>query len=178
MTKEISSENAFRVFRFEDAPDLEETSHMEYVVTSDEVAAGLEDAAVAGADGGNTVRTLFSAPGFSLTYAWFKSGFPLPRHSHDCDCLYYIVAGRLQLGTEDLGPGDGFFVPANKAYTYVPGPNGVEVLEFRNEENFDIKFLMKNAAMWKKLVSKVEENKSSWVTEERPSQQLLEKTNH
>jgi hypothetical protein len=41
----------------------------------------------AGIEEGQAVKLLFSAPGFSLTYAWFKSGFPLPRHSHNSDCL-------------------------------------------------------------------------------------------
>ena len=107
----------------------------------------VEQARAAGVEDGQTVKLLFSAPGFSLTYAWFKSGFPLPRHTHSADCLYYIIAGSLQLGTETLGRGDGFFLPKDMAYAYTPGPEGVEVLEFRTAERFDIHFMAANPAM-------------------------------
>ncbi|MGJ3627380.1 cupin domain-containing protein [Sphingomonas sp. MMS24-JH45] len=77
-------------------------------------------------------------PGMSLTYAWFKSGFPLPLHSHNADCLYYIIAGTLKLEREELGAGDGFFVGKDAPDQYKPGPTGVEVLEFRTADTFDI----------------------------------------
>ena len=93
---------------------------------------------------GTTVKLLFSMPGMSLTHAWFKSGFPLPRHSHDTDCLYYIVAGSIRIGTEELGKGDGFFVGADVPYAYTPGADGVEILEFRASNAFDIKLLANN----------------------------------
>ncbi|OZB14427.1 MAG: hypothetical protein B7X53_13890, partial [Hyphomonas sp. 34-62-18] len=115
------------------------------------------------------VKTLFSRPGFSLTYAWFKSGFPLPLHTHNADCLYYIVAGSLQLGTEKLGKGDGFFIGKDKAYRYTPGPEGVEVLEFRSEENFDIKFLAKTLPAWAKITDVIKERRPAWANETPPS---------
>ena len=118
---------------------------------------------------GNAVKTLFSRPGFSLTHAWFKSGFPLPLHTHNADCLYYIVAGTLQLGTETLGAGDGFFIGAGKAYRYTPGPEGVEVLEFRSEENFDIKFMAKTLPAWARITDVIKERRPAWATETPPS---------
>ena len=124
-----STGTGFEIFRFASAPTLDETGHMEVADINEDMQAGIGGALEAGFAEGNAVKTLFSRPGFSLTHAWFKSGFPLPLHTHNADCLYYIVAGTLQLGTETLGAGDGFFIGAGKAYRYTPGPEGVEVLE-------------------------------------------------
>lgn len=157
------------IFRFATAPSLTETEHMEVADLTPELQAGIGTALEAGFNEGNIVRTLFSQPGFSLTYAWFKSGFPLPPHTHNADCLYYIVAGELSLGTEKLGPGDGFFVGAGKVYSYRPGPEGVEVLEFRTQENFDIKFLPKTVPAWKKISEMLRQRRSTWETEQSPS---------
>ncbi|MEQ9317266.1 MAG: cupin domain-containing protein [Henriciella sp.] len=164
-----ASGGGFEIFKTSEAPILDETGHMEYADVTPEIEAGIAKAGEAGAGEGTVVKTLFSRPGFSLTYAWFKSGFPLPLHTHNVDCLYYIVAGSLQLGTDELKAGDGFFVGANKAYRYTPGPDGVEVLEFRSEENFDIKFLAKTAPMWSKIVDKVSERRPGWAGEAPPS---------
>ena len=157
------------IFRAKDAPSLSETSHMEFRDVNPEMEEGLVKAAEAGIDNGNIVKTLFSRPGFSLTYAWFKSGFPLPPHTHNSDCLYYVIAGSLHLGNETLIAGDGFFVGADKAYSYTPGPKGVEVLEFRTDENFDIKVLVKSASNWSKIVEKVSGLQSAWADEIPPS---------
>ena len=71
--------------------------------------------------------------GMSLVHVWFGPDFPLFRHSHPRygDCLYYVLAGEVVLGSQRLGPGDGFFVPNEMPYKYKAGPEGVEVLEFR-----------------------------------------------
>lgn len=157
------------IFRFASAPMLDETGHMEVADLNEEMQAGIGGALEAGFAEGNVVKTLFSRPGFSLTYAWFKSGFPLPLHTHNADCLYYIVAGTLQLGTEKLGAGDGFFIGKDKAYRYTPGPEGVEVLEFRSEENFDIKFLAKTLPAWAKITDVIKERRPAWANEAPPS---------
>src|SRR3546814_17950250 len=63
--------------------------------------------------GAKTV-VLFKEPGergMSLTYVWFKSDYLLPRHSHDTDCLYYVMAGELLIGRQVLRKGDGMFIP-------------------------------------------------------------------
>lgn len=164
-----SSAAGFEIFRTANAPSLDETSHMEVVGMNPEFEAGITKALEAGFAEGNIVKTLFSRPGFSLTYAWFKSGFPLPLHTHNADCLYYVIAGSLQLGTETLGPGDGFFIGADKAYRYTPGPNGVEVLEFRTQEDFDINFLAKSLPAWEKIASAVSARKGDWAGETPPS---------
>lgn len=118
---------------------------------------------------GTTVKLLFEMPGLSLAHAWFKSGFPLPRHTHNVDCLYYIVAGSLRIGSEELARGDGFFVGAGVPYSYVPGPDGVEVLEFRGSNSFDIKLMANNAAYWAKAVATVEDKRECWQSELAPS---------
>jgi hypothetical protein len=123
----------------------------------------------AGFGEGSRVKLLYSRPGMSLTYVWFKSGFPLPRHSHNADCLYFIVAGSLKLGVEELGPGDGFFLGADVPYTYVPGENGVEVLEFRTSDSFDFKNLGMTPTWMEKALETLAERRDSWASEGTPS---------
>lgn len=159
----------FEIFRFEHAPALDETGHMEVADLTEEMQAGIGGALEAGFAEGNVVKTLYSRPGFSLTYAWFKSGFPLPLHTHNADCLYYIVAGSLQLGNETLGAGDGFFIGAGKAYRYTPGPDGAEVLEFRHAEDFDIKFMARTLPAWAKITEAIRDRRPAWSTESPPS---------
>src|SRR3546814_13639172 len=77
--------------------------------------------------GAKTV-VLFKEPGergMSLTYVWFKSDYLLPRHSHDTDCLYYVMAGELLIGKQVLRKGDGMFIPAGAGYAYQAGAKGV-----------------------------------------------------
>jgi len=87
--------------------------------------------------------------GFSLVSIDFPPGFLLPRHSHSADCLYYIVGGGIRMGTRALGPGDGFFVPAEQPYAYRAGPEGVKLLEFRHRTAFDTKFYEKDAVRFR-----------------------------
>jgi mannose-6-phosphate isomerase-like protein (cupin superfamily) len=90
-------------------------------------------------------------------------------HSHDSDCLYYVVSGSLKLGTEELGPRDSFFVPADTPYTYRPGPEGVEVLEFRHQGTFDFVNLSRNAAYYTKAAEVIAANVEDWKVAVRPS---------
>ena len=73
-------EVTFEIFRGKDAPPLQ------IKVTTgltDIALEGMKKVAEAGgADIGYDTRVLFEVPGFSLTYAWFKSHYHLPRHSH------------------------------------------------------------------------------------------------
>jgi hypothetical protein len=162
----------FAIYRGADAAEFSEIDIMDYEGVTPELESRFAELGEAGVDEGQSVKLLFSAPGFSLTYAWFKSGFPLPRHSHNADCLYYIVAGSLTIGTETLGAGDGFFVPRDAAYTYVPGPDGVEVLEFRHEEHFNIKFLAGSGAFWAKALETVRAERPRWATQIRPQDRV------
>jgi quercetin dioxygenase-like cupin family protein len=158
----------FRIFRRSSSPDLAETGSLHREDMTPTMQTGLQNMYEAGLDKGHEVRVLFDAPGFSLIYSWFKSGYPLPLHSHDQDCLYYLIAGSVRLGTERLGPGDGFFVPRNAPYTYRPEANGAEILEFRHVGNFAIRFVSNNKAFWDKALKTVEMSREKWASEKRP----------
>ena len=161
--------DGYQIFRTSTAPSLDETGHMELVNATPEQEQGIATALEAGFAEGNVVKTLFSQPGFSLTYAWFKSGFPLPLHTHNADCMYYVLSGTLQLGKDTLGAGDGFFIPSDKAYRYTPGPEGVEVLEFRHAEDFNIDFMAKSLGFWEKISANIAERRDGWAKEVPPS---------
>ena len=168
-TAETRAKPSFQIYRGKEAPPFSEIDVMAYDGVTSELEQRFAALGEAGVDEGQTVKLLFAGAGMSLTYAWFKSGFPLPRHSHDADCLYYIIAGSLTLGTETLGKGDGFFVPSDAAYSYTPGPDGVEVLEFRTAETFNIRFLAGNPAFWAKAMETVKSERPGWGTQTPPS---------
>ena len=90
--------------------------------------------------------------GFSLVTLDFPPGAMLPRHSHSADCLYYIISGGIVMGKRELGPGDGFFVPAEQPYGYGAGSQGVKLLEFRHSSAFDTKFHEKDPAHFRAKV--------------------------
>lgn len=169
MTAAAPAPPRFALFRAAKSRDFEQSGIMSQGMPTETEMAGAVAAVDAGMLEGTTVRLLFEIPGLSLTHAWFKSGFPLPRHTHNVDCLYYILAGSLRIGTEELGRGDGFFVGADVPYSYVPGPEGVEVLEFRGSNSFDIKLLADNPAFWAKAVEKVGRSREDWGKERPPS---------
>jgi hypothetical protein len=159
----------FAIFRAKDALGAAEMTCMKFAAVTPMVADGAQRLQAAGADAGNELKLLFAIPGFSLTYVWFKSDFPLPRHSHDVDCLYYILGGSLMFGQEELRAGDGFFVAQDVPYTYKAGSAGVEVLEFRAADVFDIKVLANNPAFWDRAAETVRSRQSQWAREPRPA---------
>src|ERR1700759_4221360 len=154
----------FATFRGADAPLLGETGAMPLPPIAAESMPEFERAVASGLGDGERVRLVFSTPGFSLTHVWFKKDFPLPLHSHDADCLYYIVAGSLRLGTEELGPRDCFFVPSDVPYGYKPGPDGVELLEFRHANAFNFVNHAKGQSFWDKALETVNANQADWKT--------------
>jgi hypothetical protein len=155
----------FAIFRGKDSIDLDASGVMEHVAPSAAELEGIRQIADVDKMRGHYTRLLFSIPGFSLAYGWFKSGYPLPRHSHSTDCLYYIVGGSLKLGTEELKAGDGFFLGGGVPYTYTPGDKGVEVLEFRTANTFDIRLMASNPAFWAKAAETFREKRDVWPTE-------------
>lgn len=163
-----------QIFRGADAPDLGDAGHMRMTESDPKVLAALGKLSAEGMDDGAVTKCLFSAPGFSLHYAWFKPGFPLPLHSHDSDCLYYITAGSLRLGTETLEAGDGVFLPGGTPYTYAIGDEGVELVEFRNEEDFDISFKGRTESYWDKVSDKVKANRDGWADAVPPSRKQVQ----
>jgi hypothetical protein len=156
---------AFEVFHFSEAPAPELTA---YTGMSDVAACGLARLRDAGLAEGVEAKILFEAPGFSLAYAWFKSNFPVFRHSHPSDCLYLVAGGELHLGAQVLRKGDGFFVPANSPYSFTAGPEGGELLEFRQEACRDTHIQANNPAFWTRALELVQASRPAWSGEPRP----------
>lgn len=161
----------FAIFRKADAVDFDASGVMSAPEpgTFDLEAAG-KLAEIGVVEQGANNELLFCGGDMSLTKVWFKSGFPLPRHSHDCACLYYILAGSVSMGSEVLEAGDGFYVGAEVPYTYKVGKDGVELLEFRAATEFGIRLLGANAAWGRKALAEVQKTMPNWPDEPRPSE--------
>lgn len=142
------------IFTAASAPSLEEAGMMEAMsftqAGADEVPATEGEMERMQAGGKLTVPFRQRGPGgLSLVEIEFAPGYLLPRHSHSSDCLYYIVSGSIVMGQRELGPGDGFFLPADQVYAYHAGPEGVKLLEFRTESAFDMKVYEKDMARYR-----------------------------
>jgi mannose-6-phosphate isomerase-like protein (cupin superfamily) len=172
MSEQANGERSqrFAIYRGVEAKNYAEHNVMPLEGVTPTMAEGLKAFQGAAAGAGQAVKLLYAVPGFSLTHVWFKSGYPLPVHSHNCDCLYYIVSGSLQVGRETLGAGDGFFIGADVAYTYVPGAQGVEVLEFRNTDTFNISFKSDSKDVWDKAAATLAAHRAAWSHEPPPSE--------
>ena len=75
----------------------------------------------------------------------------------------------IRLGNEELGPRDSFFIPANVPYSYRPGPDGAEVLEFRHSTSFNFLNLAKGEAFWAKGAETIAANLEDWKAAVPPS---------
>lgn len=120
------------------------------------------------AAGGAAAQTLFSQPNLHVSYAWFKSGFPLPIHSHDTDCYYLVVAGSMKVGSEELGKGDGVLIPGGAPYTVTPGDEGVEFIEMRTSPDYDTHYRAKTDSYWDKVAQKQTASRERWADEKQP----------
>ena len=158
---------AIKIYHADGAEDLSTAMDQSSIEPND--LHYLARLAEAGLDEGTVTRVLFTdkESGLSLTYAWFKKNFPLPRHRHNSDCLYYIISGSLKLGNSVLLAGDGFLVPADTVYSYTPGDDGVEVLEFRTADRFDIRFRSSEKA-WEQLIAMAANNRADWQKQDDP----------
>ena len=170
MAEEQNDTSKFQIFRAKDAPGLMDLQCMTIEPFSPVQNEGMGKVLAAGYIDGEEIKVLSQIPGFGLTHVWFKAGYSLPLHSHDCDCLYYVIAGTLKMGTEELGPRDCFFIPAGVPYTYKPGPDGVEILEFRHANAFNFVNLAKGAAFWDRAAELAASNHEAWKTARRPSE--------
>lgn len=142
------------IFTGAGAPTLEETGMMDAMSFSEPAAAQTpitpEEIETFERAGRVTVPFRQSGPdGFSLVVIEFAPGYLLPRHSHSCDCLYYVVEGGIVMGQRELGPGDGFFLPRDQPYAYHAGPKGVKLLEFRKSTDFDMKVYEKDMVRYR-----------------------------
>ena len=169
-----TEEPKFEVFRWSDGKDLAESMTLEAMTP--EMQKNFNVIMEAGAVFGSESRVLFSAPGVSLTHVWFKSGFPVFLHSHSAGCLYYITAGSLRLGKQELRVGDGFYVPSDVRYSYSAGPSGVELLEFRNADNFDLKLPASANSFSEKVAEIIAGRVNIWRTEEPPAAEPIERS--
>lgn len=165
----------FEIFRGADAPSLEECGCMAMEGETPNMFAAMAQFEGIAGSGGEQVDVPYRRPGMSLTRLWFKSGYPLPLHTHDCDCLYYIVAGSIELGKETLAAGDGFFVGSDVPYGYTAGPQGAEVLEFRTTESFNIRIKDKPVAAWEKTAAQMRAATQRWADEPPPVRKMPER---
>jgi hypothetical protein len=165
----MNSKHGFQIFRAKDAPSLAETNYQSMASLTPVEIARFAELAKAGAAAGTDVRVLVNIPGFSLVYLWFKKYLPLPLHSHNVDCTYFVIAGSLKLGKETLGPRDSFFVPALAPYTYQAGPAGVEVLEIRQADHWDFRNHAKSQAFFDRAIDTIKANREDWQQAKRPA---------
>lgn len=164
----------FEIFRGADAPTLMGSECMSYEGETPNLASVQPRMVEAMSVSGDSASVPYQREGMSLARAWFKSGFPLPLHTHDSDCLYYIIAGSVRMGTTVLGAGDGFFVGADVPYAYTAGPEGVEILEFRTTNKFNIVVKDKPVAAWEKVIETMRDGATRWGDEVPPSRHISE----
>ncbi len=169
MSADQQDASKFQIFRAADAKGLMEEGCMTVEPLTPVQREGMDKLVAAGFMDGDEVKVLVNLPGFSLTHVWFKKDYPLPLHSHDVDCLYYIIAGSIKLGTETLGERDSFFIPAGVPYTYRPGPNGAELLEFRHATHFNFVNMAKGEAFWTKAAEIAASSREDWKAAARPT---------
>jgi len=162
----------FQIFRARDAKDLMEEGCMTVEPFTPVQRAGMDKLIAAGFMDGDDVKVLVNIPGFSLTHVWFKNDYPLPLHSHDADCLYYIIAGSIKLGSETLNERDSFFIPSGVPYTYRPGADGAEILEFRHATHFNFVNMAKGEVFWTKATEIAANNHGKWKTAARPTRNV------
>lgn len=117
---------------------------------------------------GAAAMVLFSSETMHVSYAWFKSGYPLPLHSHDADCYYLVVGGAMKVGSQVLGKGDGVMIPAGAPYTVTPLDEGVEFIEFRNAEDYDTSFRSKSDVYWDRIAETRRALGEPWRNEAQP----------
>lgn len=144
------------------APALHETDVMSMPVMDPQAEDQMMEWALSG---GHDVRVLFRQEGGGMSLVWsrFSPNYPLPRHSHSADCVYYVVAGEARMGNRRIGAGAGFFVPADAPYAYTAGPEGIEILEFRGVDSFDMR-ITESLGRWVRIVEEVRANKAGWQT--------------
>jgi hypothetical protein len=175
MPQDDSQRPRFEIFRGSEAPSLDACQCMTPVGDTPNMLATLARFPEMLESGGEQVDVPYRRPGMSLARLWLKSGFPLPLHTHDCDCLYYIVAGSITLGNETLAAGDGFYVGSEVPYAYTAGPQGAEVLEFRTTDAFTIRLKDKPAAAWEKTADQMLGSRERWAAEPPPVRRMPQK---
>jgi mannose-6-phosphate isomerase-like protein (cupin superfamily) len=54
-------------------------------------------------------------------------------HSHSADEILYLLRGRIQFGSYDLGPGDAVAIRGGQRYQFRSGPDGFAFLNYRRD---------------------------------------------
>lgn len=168
-TGAVGDRSRFAIFRGSDARPLSDTGMMQYV-SDPEMETASAQLVEAGVLAGSEVDQVFrhgGEDGFSLVRVWFKPNYHLPRHSHDDDCLYFVLSGQVLMGAQVLEAGDGFYVPKDSVYGYRAGPEGAEVLEFRHSTSFNIR-LAERVEVFDRIREVVLANHDAWVAEQVP----------
>lgn len=161
-----ASQSKFTIFHLRDGRDPVEAGVMSMGPPSAIRTPTIEDCLAACIN--DRADLVFSGGGLSLVRCWIKAEDLLPRHTHDCDCLHYVIAGSLTLGIERLEAGDGIFILADTAYAYTAGEEGVEVIHFRASESFDLK-MRTSEAFWTKALACARKRRGGWIEAPRPS---------
>jgi quercetin dioxygenase-like cupin family protein len=156
-----------KIHRAADAQDFAATDFMSPPAMSPDARQAFSEFSKVGGAEGAVVKVLArDEAGFSLVHVWFKANYPLPRHSHDSDCMYYVISGSAIMGNQVLRAGDAFFVPRDAPYQYNAGPEGVEVLEVRHGTgHFDMKIPDASPERWRAMVETVSANRDQWAQE-------------
>jgi hypothetical protein len=166
MDRIVDAKRRIEIFRSTDAVDNGGPQGIRGGGTSSpEAQAKMKVLRDAGRDDGVVSSLLYHhKDAFSLIHLWIKPGYPLPRHSHDSDCLYYVVGGSIVMGTETLRASDGFFVPKDAYYVYVGGPDGCELIEVRYGVNSIHTVLPDQSdARYEKELELIKANHAAWV---------------
>ena len=168
-----TSRRRMAVFYAKDAKDLEAEMMPMEGLDENLLArlARLKESGLTDEGLGASSRVLFGKPGedgMSLVHIWFKSGYVLPFHSHNVDCLYYVTGGELRIGSHVLRKGDGMFIPGDHAYGYEAGPEGVELLEFRNATRFNFVFGANDEGRWNRIAETYRDRAAIWEDETVP----------
>lgn len=151
-----SSDRGISFFNLSDAPNLIGSGVISEMTVSGELS--MEDVLAAGEGGADSV-VLFRGEGqsgFSLVLLRIEPGCKLPRHSHNADCLYYVVSGEAIMGRQIIRAGSGFFVKAGQPYAYAAGPDGVEVLEFRHATSVTMN-ITESQAGWVEVLARIQQ---------------------
>jgi quercetin dioxygenase-like cupin family protein len=159
----VHRRTGLKVFRDAGAPGLGESGIMSAPVFDPMPGPELMEQ-FAGRPGGLN-KVLYrdgDTDGMSLVWVYFAPHYVLPRHSHDGDCLYYVLAGELRMGNQVVPAGDGFFVPADAPYGYTAGADGVEVLEFRSKSRFGMR-VGESIERWQQIVTATIERRDDWA---------------
>lgn len=168
MTGPTIDKKGLTIFRAADAPEMGESGIGEAPTADPEVVEQMLAAGVQHGSAGIVPFRHAGPEGFSLVRIFFKPNYHSTRHTHDADCLYYIVAGEARLGNQVLGAGDGFFVPAGSPYQFQAGPEGFELLEFRNATHYDQQLVDDDPDRWRPVLDAAIENRDRWASMTAP----------